>query len=170
MVADPGEVIPSPDPGPAPLLPREAAHGRPPSPPQSMATATAPANSTPGAAEMFAQATRARRAGDREGAVRGYQGIVAAYPSSPEGRHALALLGRMLLDDGDAGGALGSFDAYLSVGGVLREDVMADRALALQRLGRPADEAAAWSALLGAYPASVHADRARRRLAELEGR
>jgi len=47
---------------------------------------------------------------------------------------------------------------------------MADRALALQRLGRPADEAAAWSALLGAYPASVHADRARRRLAELEGR
>jgi TolA-binding protein len=169
-IAQPGEIAAPPDPDPAPELRREATHGGPPPQPPSTATATASADSMPGAAEMFAQATRARRAGDHAGAVQGYQGLVAAYPASPEGRHALALLGRMRLDDGDAAGALRSFDAYLSAGGLLREDVMADRALALQRLGRPADETAAWSALLGAYPASVHADRARRRLAELEGR
>jgi len=41
------------------------------------------------------------------------------------------------------------------------------RALALQRLGRPDDEARALSSLLDAYPISVHAERARRRLLEL---
>jgi hypothetical protein len=73
----------------------------------------------------------------------------------------------MLLDDGDAPGALRSFDDYLRRGGPLGEDVMLGRALALQRLGRADDESAAWSALLASYPASVHATRARRRLLDL---
>jgi hypothetical protein len=78
------------------------------------------------------------------------------------------MFGRMLLDDGDASGALQRFDDALRLGtGALREDVMLGRALALQRLGRVDDEAKAWSSLLATYPSSVHADRARRRLREL---
>jgi hypothetical protein len=73
----------------------------------------------------------------------------------------------MLLDDGDANAALRSFDDYLRAAGVLREDVMVDRALALGRLGRWHDEANEWTTLLRAYPSSVHAERARERLRQL---
>jgi len=121
-----------------------------------------------GAGGLFDRANQARHAGDRAGAIQSYRTLVAQFPSSPEAHQALAALGKMLLDSGDAGGALRSFDEYLRGGGPLRQDVMADRALALQRLGRPSDEAAAWSSLIASYPASVHAERARRRLAELE--
>ena len=77
------------------------------------------------------------------------------------------MLGRMLLDDGDMSAALRSFDDYLRSAGVLREDVMVDRALTLERLGRRNDEANAWASLLRAYPSSVHAERARARLRQL---
>jgi TolA-binding protein len=121
-----------------------------------------------GAAGLFDRANQARHAGDRTGAIQGYRALLAQYPASAEAHQALAALGKMLLDGGDTGAAVRCFDDYLRGGGPLRQDVMADRALALQRLGRPGDEAAAWSALLASYPASVHAERARRRLAELE--
>lgn len=120
------------------------------------------------AGNLFERANEARHAGDRTGAIQTYRTLVAQFPASAEAHQALAALGKMLLDGGDAGAALRCFDDYLRGGGPLRQDVMADRALALQRLGRPADETAAWSALLAYYPASVHAERARRRLAELE--
>jgi TolA-binding protein len=122
----------------------------------------------PGA--LFADATRARRAGDRDLAIRIYRSLIAGYPGSAEGRHGLAVLGQMLLDGGDAAGALRCFDDYLRTGGPLREDVMADRAISLQRLGRPSDEAGAWSEVLASYPGSVHTERARRRLSELGAR
>jgi hypothetical protein len=67
--------------------------------------------------------------------------------------------------------ALPLFDAYLqkaeSNGGALREETMVNRATALERLHRSAEEADAWQALLDAYPQSLHAERARERLKEL---
>jgi TolA-binding protein len=187
---DPGEETPAVaalvEP-PAPELPLAAA----PLPPEPRATTThvvappaqelvtanvvratvapAPAPEPPvGAAGLFDHANVARHTGDRTGAIQGYRALLAQYPTSAEAHQALAALGKMLLDGGDSGAAVRCFDDYLRTGGPLRQDVMADRALALQRLGRPGDEAAAWSALLASYPASVHAERARRRLAELE--
>jgi len=92
---------------------------------------------------------------------------LATAPPEAESPASLVALGRMLLDDGDAAGALRSFDDYLHRGGALGEDVMLGRALALHNLGRSDDESSAWSALLASYPRSVHAERARRRLLDL---
>jgi TolA-binding protein len=119
------------------------------------------------AAQLFARANDARRAGDHERAVSLYRRLMDEYASSAEAHESQAALGRVLLEDGDAPAALQVFDGYLRIGGPLREDVMAERALALGRLGRTRDEADAWSSLLEAYPGSVHQARARARLREL---
>jgi TolA-binding protein len=116
---------------------------------------------------LFARASSARRAGDQEQATSLYRSLIERYPSSAEAHEAEALLGRTLLDSSNPGDALRYFDDYLDTDGALREDVMSDRAAALQRLGRADDEASAWTALLQAYPASVHGERARKRLSEL---
>jgi TolA-binding protein len=121
----------------------------------------------PDAPALFRRATDARRAGDHPRATHLYRALIEDYPSSSEAQVALAVLGRLLLDDADAEGALRCYDQYLRGGGALREDVMLGRALSLERLGRIADEARAWSDLLSEYPSSVHAQRARRRLLEL---
>jgi TolA-binding protein len=118
------------------------------------------------AALFFQRANEARRSGQHSRAAETYRALIARYPASAETQASLVALGRMLLDDGDATGALRCFDDYLRGGGPLTEDVMLGRALALQHLGR-GDESAAWTALLGAYPNSVHAERARRRLLDL---
>ncbi len=72
---------------------------------------------------------------------------------------------------GDSRGALVQFNSYLASpgGGALRESAMVGRALALGRMGRTAEERAAWQALLEAWPKSTHRKRARARLAELDG-
>lgn len=118
----------------------------------------------------FDQANSARRSGDHRHAAELYRALVERYPGTAEARASLVALGRMLLDDGDATGALRSFDRYLNAGGgALAEDAMLGRALALRQLERPNDEAQVWSGLLRQYPQSGHAERARRRLLELEG-
>jgi TolA-binding protein len=116
----------------------------------------------------FDRANAARRSGQHGPAADLYRALIARYPGSAEAHASLVALGRMLLDDGDAAGALRSFDQYLSSGGAMVEDVMAGRAIALRNLGRPGDEVRAWRALLSQYPSSVHAERARHRLVELE--
>jgi tetratricopeptide (TPR) repeat protein len=121
----------------------------------------------PDAPDLFGRANAARRAGDHGRAEHSYRELIERYPASPEARAALAVLGRMLLDDGEAGAALRCFDEYLAGAGPLREEAHLGRALSLQRLGRTDDEAQAWSALLAFFPASVHADRAKRRLLAL---
>jgi len=119
------------------------------------------------AGASFDRANSARRSGDHRRAAELYRALVARYPDTAEARASLVALGTMLLDDGDAAGALASFDRYLSAGGGLAEDAMLGRALALRHLGRPGDEASAWGALVRQYPRSVHAERARQRLLEL---
>ncbi len=120
------------------------------------------------AAELFTQANRARVAGQHAGAVRLYGELLTRFPGSPETCLSHATLGRLLLDDGDARGAKDQLDAYLSSGDLtLREEAMANRAMALGRLGRSGEEAAAWSSLLDSYPQSIHGARARARIGEL---
>jgi TolA-binding protein len=134
--------------------------------PVSLTTSTVPAE--PESPELvFQQANEARRAGQHARAAEAYRALIARHPASAEAPASLVALGRMLLDDGDAPGALRCFDDYLHRGGALGEDVMLGRALALQHLGRSDDESSAWSALLASYPGSVHAARARRRLLDL---
>jgi hypothetical protein len=129
------------------------------------------ADETSNAGVAFRKANEARQAGDHPRAGELYGMLLNRFSGSPEAHASLALFGRMLLDDGNANGALQCFDDYLRTGGALREDVMLGRALAFQRIGPRAagDEARAWTALLDAYPGTVHTARARRRLSELQG-
>jgi TolA-binding protein len=117
---------------------------------------------------MFARANAARRRGDHVGAIVLYRDLLRDHPDAAEASAARVTLGRLLLDDGDAEGALRSFDAYLRGGdGALREEAMVGRARVLGRLGRDGEERGAWSALLQSYPQSIHAERARARLEQL---
>jgi TolA-binding protein len=107
---------------------------------------------------VFERANAARRRGDVAGALAAYRELQSRHGSSAEARLSVALLARMQLDRGDAAGALAGFEAYLRTGdGSLREEAMAGRALALQRLGRISEARQAWSDLLRAYPRSAYA-------------
>jgi hypothetical protein len=156
-------------PAPAPIAARasreaSALAARPAPVAPEMAVAT---DEAAGAPALFHRANEARQAGDHVRAGELYGRLLNRFGSSAEAHVSLAMFGRMLFDDGNAAGALRCFDDYLRQGGALREDVMVGRAMALQRLGRAGEEASAWSSLLDAYPGSVHAGRARRRLLEL---
>jgi tetratricopeptide (TPR) repeat protein len=116
---------------------------------------------------LFDRANAAQRRGDRDRAAELYRALIEEYPASPEAHQSQAALGRVLLANGDVLAALRSFDGYLRVGGPLEEDVLADRATALGKLGRTSDEISAWSSLLRSFPTSVHAAHARARIEEL---
>ncbi len=121
----------------------------------------------PSASALFTAANADREQGKHIVATREYRELLEDYPNAPEADLSRATLGRLLLDDGDAMAALPLFDAYLKTAGPLREETMANRATALERLHRSSEEADAWQALLDAYPQSLHAERARQRLEEL---
>jgi TolA-binding protein len=124
------------------------------------------------AAEAFSRANLARRDGKVKEAVRLYRALQERFAGSSEELVSRVALGRLLLDRlGDSRGALVQFNSYLASpgSGALREEAMVGRALALGRLGRGAEERAAWVALLEAWPKSAHAKRAQARLAELDG-
>jgi len=124
------------------------------------------AQEIPSASAVFADANAARRRGDHRVAAELYQALLRDHPASAEATAARATLGRMYLDDGDAANALAAFDGYLATAdGSLREEAMVGRARALERLGRRAEEHAAWDAVLARFPQSIHGDRARGRLA-----
>lgn len=123
----------------------------------------------PSADELFADANRARRAGDMPLALRRYTELRRAYPGSREELTSRVVVGDLLLAEGPTRDALASFDSYLaaSPGGTLAEEALVGRASALMRLGRRDDERAAWTQLLREHPDSVQGARARLRLAEL---
>jgi TolA-binding protein len=132
----------------------------------------------PTASALFDKANSDRVQGKHMVATREYRELLENYPNAPEADLSRATLGRLLLDDGDATAALPLFDAYLqraepragvqSSDGALREETMVNRATALDRLHRGNEEADAWQSLLDAYPQSMHAERARERLRELD--
>ena len=144
----------------------------PPSPEPEQPAKVAPIDVT-SAAEAFSRANQARREGKVKEAVRLYRTLQERFAGSSEELVSRVALGRLLLDRlGDSRGALVQFNSYLASpgSGALREEAMVGRALSLGRLGRGAEERAAWTALLEAWPKSAHAKRAQARLAELEGK
>jgi TolA-binding protein len=158
---EPEQTKPPPPPAPAPVRHVVAQRPAPPPAPIVVAHDDAPA--------LFLRGNAARVRGDRAEAALSYRELLARYPGSDEARLTHATLGRMLLDGGDARGALEQLDAYLAGGdSALREESMMARAMALSLLGRTGDEAAAWAALLESYPDSAHASRARARLDDLK--
>ena len=119
--------------------------------------------------ELFAEANRARRAGDVPLALRRYAELGRAYPGTREELTARVVVGDLLLAEGPTRAALASFDSYLATSpkGTLAEEALVGRASALMRLGRRDEERAAWTQLLREHPDSVQGARARLRLDEL---
>jgi TolA-binding protein len=123
------------------------------------------------AAAIFSEANEALRASDKVRAQGLYRELLRLYPTSPEARVSRATLGRLLLEQGEGAAALRTFDESLASGaGAMAEEMMVGRALSFQRIGDARGEASAWLALLSTHPGSVHADRARARLAVLSPR
>jgi hypothetical protein len=131
-----------------------------------------PAVEPASASALFSRANQARRDGKVAEAVRLYRTLQERHSGTSEELVSRVSLGRLLLDtSGDSRGALVQFNSYLASpgGGALRESAMVGRAIALGRMGRTAEERAAWKALLEAWPKSTYQKRARARLAELDG-
>jgi TolA-binding protein len=123
------------------------------------------------AAVLFTAANDARRRGDHAAAARLYQDLISQHGTALESGMARVAMARMLLDDGDAQGALPLFEKYLEDGGgSLREEAMFGRARANQKLGRGDLEREAWEKLLASYPQSVHSAHAEARIKELSSR
>ena len=132
-----------------------------------------PADSPVTAAELFRDANAERRAGHIEKASDLYTALQKRFPDAPETQASRVSLGRLLLDrQGNAAVALAQFDAYLAGapadGGTLAEEARVGRALALEKLGRKADERRAWEELIARHPQSFHNARASERLEVLD--
>lgn len=119
------------------------------------------------AAQVFAEANDLRRTGNDSQAIATYRKVERLFPGSPEAEQSYATLGSLLMEHGSPQEALGQFDHYIERGGPLLVDVLVGKAGALQRLGRAAEERRTWETLLERFPKSVHAARAKTRLAEL---
>jgi TolA-binding protein len=156
-------------PVPAPEIRDEVSPPPPPPerPPASAYVRTAPPLPTleSTAASLFNAENEARRQGDYVRALSLHHELGARFASSTEAQVSRAVMGRGLLDRGKAEEALACFDDYLIFGsGDLGEEVMAERATALERLERTDDARAAWQRLRETYPASSYASRATARL------
>jgi TolA-binding protein len=130
---------------------------------------TAPADAPATAADLFAAANAARRARDLRGAVDRYLALERRFPDSEEALVSLVTAADILSRLGEPEAALGAFDRYLArrPEGALAPEALFGRARSIQRLGRRADEVAAWRRLLRAFPGSIYEAAARHRLDEL---
>lgn len=118
-----------------------------------------------GPGPLFSAEADARRRGDTARMLELHAQLVARYPQSHEAQVSRMMVARLLLDRGDAAGALSGFDAYLRAGlGELREDALAGRATALDRLGRTDEGRQGWLALLDQYPNTAYGTHARWRV------
>ena len=132
-------------------------------PPSTPATsASVPVES---AASLFDVASRARSSGDYTRAIALHRRLESTYPTSREAHVSYATLGRMLLDRGDAAGALASFQTYETRGpGPMDEAVLVGKATSLERLGRDAEARATWAKLITGFPDTPYREHARARL------
>jgi TolA-binding protein len=122
----------------------------------------------PSAARLFAEANQARRAGDVGKASGLYHLLQDQFPGSAEAELSRVTLSLLLLDGGDAQGALRGFERYLA-GGTrgLEAEALVGRARALGRLGRRDLEATAWQEVQRKYPRSIYGRQASERLLAL---
>ncbi len=124
----------------------------------------------PGPAELLDAESGARRRGDYGRVLELHRKLEARFVRSREAQVSRATVGRLMLDRGEPGPALASFDAYLRAGsGELGEEAMVGRATALERLGRADEASRAWGALLAAFPETPYAAHAMARVGGLNG-
>jgi TolA-binding protein len=124
-----------------------------------------PATPSATAASLFDEASAARRRGDYTAAFALHHDLESKFPGSREAQESRGAMARLLLDRGDDAAAMDMFESYLNAGGGgLREEAMAGRAEALDRLGRSVDARRAWQELLEAFPLTTYADHARARM------
>jgi len=122
------------------------------------------------AAQLFSDANQARRASNPGRATELYRLLQRKFPRSQEAQLSLVTLGSLQLNGGNAGGALATFNRYLSHGGrSLEAEALYGKAQALRRLGRASEERSVWERLLARYPGSGYAPQARERLDSLGG-
>jgi TolA-binding protein len=120
------------------------------------------------AGTLFASANQARRRGDLAQASALYRELQKTFPSSQEAELSQITLSMLLLDRGDAAGALAGFDRYLARSRrPLEAEALVGRARALGALGSRAAEAGAWREVQRKYPGSVYARQAGDRLEAL---
>jgi ferric-dicitrate binding protein FerR (iron transport regulator) len=98
-----------------------------------------------------------------------YEQLRATYPASAEARTVLVTMGKLELDLGRSGRALGRFEAYLRDGGALVPEALAGKARALRALGRGPEERRAIQQYLAAHPGGFEAPLFAKRLNELGG-
>jgi TolA-binding protein len=127
-----------------------------------------PAKEPTSAAKLFGEANQARRAGDIGRASGLYHLLQDQFPGSPEADLSRVTLSLLLLDSGDAQGALSGFERYLAgASRGLEAEALVGRARALGRLGRRDQEAVAWREVQRKYPGSIYGRQASERLAAL---
>jgi TolA-binding protein len=121
-------------------------------------------------ADLFKEAGAARRGGDLARARALYVELERQFPGSNEARVSRVSLGKLFLSAGSARDAEAAFAQYLRSGAAdLREEALVGRADALMALGRSSEERSVRRELVRRYPASVYANRARERIAEIDG-
>jgi len=134
---------------------------------EAQAERAASTDERPSAAEIFARANRRRRSGEYDDAVNGYERLQREYQGTREALLSRVSLGKLYLSRLDRPkDALRMFESYLSLRpkGTLAEEAAVGRAMALQQLGRRAEEREAWENVLERFPDTVHAERAAARL------
>jgi len=126
------------------------------------------ATAGPSIAELRDQASDARATRSWRDAKAAYEELLQRYPDAPEALNARVQLGDILRRRlGQPAAALIHFDAYISHGGPLAAEARFGRVLALQQLGRRADEALAIADFLGQHPKHIEAENLRARAREL---
>ena len=118
-------------------------------------------------ADRLGNANDLRRAGRWRDAEAAYLAIATDYPAAPEAYVATLAAAALRLEHlGDPAGALQLYESS-SRRGPLGVEAMFGVARSERALGRPDAEVSALRAVIRAYPDSLQADRARRRLEEL---
>jgi TolA-binding protein len=119
-------------------------------------------------AKLFGEANQARRSGDVGRASGLYHLLQEQFPGSAEAELSRVTLSLLLLDSGDAQGALAGFERYLAGSSRgLEAEALVGRARALGRLGRRDLEASAWREVQRKYPRSIYGRQAGERLSAL---
>ena len=120
------------------------------------------------AARLFSEANQARRSGDVGRAAGLYHLLQDQFPGSSEADLSRVTLALLLLDSGDAQGALSGFERYLAGSSRgLEAEALVGRARSLGRLGRQDLEASAWKEVQRKYPRSIYGRQATERLLAL---